>query len=142
MSASGTPTGAGATAKAEEPSKPSDPVKDAARQYRKAVLKHKIKLTSADITKYGVSSPLQPLSSNPTPYRQRSHIVELMYDRLPAQCKQCGIRFPDGASGKKMMNDHLDMHFRQNRKAGQAVSRGHSRNWFISVEVRCLFAPS
>lgn len=139
VSASGTPTGAGATAKAEEPLTPSDPVKDAARQYRKAVLKHKIKLTSADITKYGVSSPLQALSSNPTPYRQRSHLVELMYDRLPAQCKQCGIRFPDGPAGKKMMDDHLDMHFRQNRKAGQAVSRGHSRSWFVSVEVRFTY---
>ncbi|KAH9844237.1 uncharacterized protein C8Q71DRAFT_731856 [Rhodofomes roseus] len=115
VSSTGTPTGAGATAKAEEPSKPVDPVKDAARKYRKAILKHKIKLTSADISK------------------QRSHVVEFMYDRLPAQCKQCGIRFPDGAS-KKTMDDHLDMHFRQNQKAGQAVSRGHSRCWFVTVE--------
>lgn len=27
------------------------------------------------------------------------------------------------------------MHFRQNRKASQAVGRGHSRSWFISMEV-------
>ncbi|KAH9938216.1 uncharacterized protein B0H18DRAFT_966113 [Fomitopsis serialis] len=116
VSTNGTPTGAGATAKAEELSKPFDLVKDAARHYRKTILKHKIKLTSADITK------------------QRSHIVELMYDRLPVQCKQCGVRFPDGPAAKKTMDDHLDMHFRQNRKAGQAVSRGHSRSWFVSVE--------
>ncbi|KZT74323.1 hypothetical protein DAEQUDRAFT_807469 [Daedalea quercina L-15889] len=134
VSASGTPTGAGATAKAEESSRLFDPVKDAARQYRKAVLKRKIKLTSADITKYDVSSPLQPLSSNHIPHRQRSHVVELMYDRLPVQCKQCGIRFPDGPTSKKMMDDHMDMHFKQNKKAGQAVSRGHSRSWFVTVE--------
>ena len=83
MSASGTPPGTGATAKAEVHLKPSDPIKSAARQHRKAMLKQKIKPTSADITKYGVSSPLQLLSSNLTFYRQNSHIVE--YNRLPVQ---------------------------------------------------------
>jgi pre-mRNA cleavage complex 2 protein Pcf11 len=33
------------------------------------------------------------------------------------------------------MDDHLDMHFRQNRKANQNIGRGHSRSWFIGVEV-------
>ena len=33
------------------------------------------------------------------------------------------------------MEEHLDMHFRQNRKATQNVGRGHSRSWFISIEV-------
>ena len=61
MSASGTPPGVGATAKAEVYLKPSDPVKYAARRYKKTMLKHKVKLISVDITKYGVSSPLQPL---------------------------------------------------------------------------------
>jgi pre-mRNA cleavage complex 2 protein Pcf11 len=28
------------------------------------------------------------------------------------------------------MQDHLDMHFRQNRKANQNIGRGHSRSWF------------
>lgn len=68
--------------------------------------------------------------------RQRSNIVDFLYNRLPSQCKQCGIRFPDGSKGKKHMEDHLDMHFRQNRKAGQAVGRGYSRSWLISMEVR------
>lgn len=116
VSASGTPTGAGASAKAEEPVRPADSKRDAAREYRKAVLAHKVKLTSADITK------------------QRSQVVDFLYKRLPAQCKQCGIRFGDGSQDKKKMEDHLDMHFRQNRRAGQAIGRGHSRNWFIGVE--------
>ena len=30
------------------------------------------------------------------------------------------------------------MHFRQNRKMAQAVGRGHSRSWFIGLEVRLL----
>lgn len=33
------------------------------------------------------------------------------------------------------MEDHLDMHFRQNRKAIQNVGRGHCRSWFITVDV-------
>lgn len=64
VSASGTPTGAGAPAKVEESTTLSDPVENAARQYRKAVLKHKIKLTSADITKYGVSSSMADVERN------------------------------------------------------------------------------
>jgi pre-mRNA cleavage complex 2 protein Pcf11 len=32
------------------------------------------------------------------------------------------------------MDDHLDMHFRQNRKANQNIGRGHSRSWFIGLE--------
>lgn len=115
VGATGTPTGAGASAKVEE-CRPSDPVRDAIRDHRKAILAQKIKLTSADIT------------------RQRSNIVDFLYNRLPSQCKQCGIRFPDGSKGKKHMEDHLDMHFRQNRKAGQAVGRGYSRSWLISME--------
>lgn len=46
------------------------------------------------------------------------------------------MRFSDDPAGKKRMEDHLDMHFRQNRKASQTVGRGHSRSWFVSLEVR------
>jgi hypothetical protein len=28
------------------------------------------------------------------------------------------------------------MHFNQNRKASQAVGRGYSRSWFVSIDVR------
>ncbi|KAI0771561.1 hypothetical protein BD413DRAFT_549604 [Trametes elegans] len=114
--ATGTSTGAGATAKAEVPTSPVDAEREAGRAYQQTVLAYKVKLTSADIT------------------RQRPPIVSLLYNNLPTQCKQCGVRFPDSASGKKLFEDHLDMHFRQNRKASQAVGRGHSRSWFASLE--------
>ncbi|KAI5994059.1 hypothetical protein EDC04DRAFT_2872625 [Pisolithus marmoratus] len=53
------------------------------------------------------------------------------------QCKQCGLRFSDDPHGKKQMDDHLDimMHLRQNSGVGQNVGCGHSRCWFISLEV-------
>ncbi|EIN10422.1 hypothetical protein PUNSTDRAFT_84460 [Punctularia strigosozonata HHB-11173 SS5] len=113
----GTPVGAGAIAKAEETKLDiADPEREASRRYRKQILKHKIKLTSAEITK------------------QRAPIVEILYESLPSQCKQCGVRFADDTLGKKALEDHLDIHFRQNRKASQNVGRGHSRSWFISIE--------
>ncbi|KAI0719620.1 hypothetical protein C8T65DRAFT_635929 [Cerioporus squamosus] len=103
-------------AKAEETSAPVDPAREAARAYRQFIRSHKVKLTSSDIT------------------RQRAPITEMLYNRLPTQCKQCSARFTDSSVGKKQFEDHLDMHFRQNRKASQAVGRGHSRSWFITME--------
>lgn len=94
----------------------TDHRRNAKRIYRKAVLSEKIKLTTADILK------------------KRSSVVDLLYTRLPVQCKQCGIRFSDDACGKAQMENHLDMHFRQNRGIGQTVGRGNSRNWFVSFE--------
>ena len=39
--------------------------------------------------------------------------------------------------GKEDMQDHLDMYFRQNRKANQDRGPGHGRSWF---EVRNIFS--
>ena len=68
--------------------------------------------------------------------RHRPNVVHLLYDRLPVQCKQCGIRFSESAADRKKLEDHLDMHFLQNRKANTSIGRGHSRSWFASLEVR------
>jgi len=115
VSAAGTPVGAGATAKAETP-QPVDLAKESTRSYRKAILSNKINLTSTGIMKH------------------RPVISQFLYEQLPSQCKQCGIRFADSPLGKRQMEEHLDMHFRQNRKAGQTTGRGHSRGWFIGIE--------
>ncbi|KAJ7908247.1 hypothetical protein B0H13DRAFT_2016720 [Mycena leptocephala] len=118
VSENGTPQGAGASSedvsKLEPP--PPDLERESSRTYRDAILMHDVKLTSVDIS------------------RKRPDIVEFLYDRLAAQCKQCGIRFPDTVFGKKRMEDHLDMHFKQNRKANQNIGRGHSRSWFVGIE--------
>lgn len=135
VSAGGTPTGAGATAKENTPP-PVEPSKLDRREYRKVILGNKVRLTSNDIIKY-VSTPKPSSTTNlPNGSRQRPSVHYFLYERLPGQCKQCGMRFSDGVSGKKQMEDHLDMHFRQNRKASQSTGRGHSRGWFVTVEVR------
>lgn len=40
------------------------------------------------------------------------------------------------------MDDHLDMHFRQNCKANQNIGRRHSPSWFIGIEVRIRLVSS
>ncbi|KAF8195784.1 hypothetical protein K438DRAFT_1826513 [Mycena galopus ATCC 62051] len=119
VSENGTPQGAGSSSTEDVPKSeppPPDLERESSRTYRDAILMHDVKLTSTDIS------------------RKRPDIVEFLYGRLAAQCKQCGIRFPDTIFGKKRMEDHLDMHFKQNRKANQNIGRGHSRSWFVGVE--------
>ncbi|KAJ7129554.1 hypothetical protein C8R44DRAFT_777064 [Mycena epipterygia] len=116
VSENGTPLGSGTTTTEDSKHAPPDLERESSRNYRDAILQHDVQLTSTDIT------------------RKRPDIVEFLYDRLAAQCKQCGLRFPDTVIGKKRMEDHLDMHFKQNRKANQNIGRGHSRSWFVGVE--------
>ena len=138
VSASGTPTGAGATAKAETPT--TDASKDAIVDYRQAIFSAGIKLSSNDIVKYvGITKPHHEPYLLSLMSRQRPPIVKFLYDSLPCQCKQCGVRFRDDTVGRKKLQDHLDTHFRQNRKANQAASRGYSRSWFISIDVSALY---
>lgn len=85
-------------------------------EYEHNLLSINITLTSSDVAK------------------SRTGIISYLYERMPVQCKQCAIRFPDGSVGKKRMEDHLDMHFRQNRKASENIGRGHSRSWFVGIK--------
>ncbi|KAI9512226.1 hypothetical protein F5148DRAFT_1164952 [Russula earlei] len=124
VSATSTSPGAGSTAQVQDDiqNQPryvqglSESKVEDTRAYRKALLAEDVKFSSAEIS------------------RHRPNIVHFLYDRMPVQCKQCGLRFSDTALGKKAMQEHLDMHFRQNRKASQSVGRGHSRTWFLGVE--------
>ncbi|KAF5390584.1 hypothetical protein D9757_002694 [Collybiopsis confluens] len=124
VSTNGTPVGAGATIH-EPAAEDQHAVKterivsegrDASRVYRNLVLSYGVQLTTSGITK-----------SQPP-------IHDMLYEHLGAQCKQCGIRFLNDASGKKALESHLDMHFRQNLRANQNIGRGHSRSWFVGVE--------
>ncbi|KAI0770816.1 hypothetical protein BC629DRAFT_1583389 [Irpex lacteus] len=114
-SSSSTPTGAGATAKREDSATPSD-AGDPTKEYANTVLASAPKLTSVDILKH------------------KPAVAQLLYSNLPGQCKQCGLRFTSDGSGKKKLEEHLDMHFAQNRKAAQANGRGYSRSWFVSID--------
>ncbi|KAL5487838.1 PCF11 [Sanghuangporus weigelae] len=128
VSANSTPVGAGMNThtpppapdtpdevKAKAEQKARDDRLEVQRSYARKILGMNIRLTTTDIT------------------RQRPQNISLLYDYLPIQCKQCGFRFHDDSAGKKQYQDHLDMHFRQNRRAKEVAGRGHSRSWFISI---------
>ena len=134
-SSSSTPTGAGATAQREESAPPSDAV-DPAKEYADLVLTSAPKLTSVDILKYVLlRSFLLMYSNHFFPSRHKPTIAQLLYSGLPGQCKQCGLRFSTDTLGKKKLEEHLDMHFAQNRKASQANGRGYSRGWLVGIDV-------
>lgn len=120
VSASATPEGTAASSREDEKDSQNamtvDLERESLRSYRKYILSQKMQLTSLDIS------------------RKRPDIAKFLYGQSTSQCKQCGVRFSDTVIGKKRMDDHLDMHFRQNRKATQNVGRGHNRSWFISIE--------
>ncbi len=54
------------------------------------------------------------------------------------KCKQCSKRFSNDEVGRKARDDHLDLHFRQNKRATQSAGRGHSRSWFVGIDVNYL----
>jgi len=117
LSTGGVPASINSSAKEDEASIEINETKNETfDEYRSAILSENVGLNTLDLAK------------------TRPRIIEFLYDRLSSQCKQCGIRFPDTKLGKKTMDDHLDMHFRQNRKANQNIGRGHSRSWFIGIE--------
>ncbi|KAL0573968.1 mRNA 3' end processing factor [Marasmius crinis-equi] len=112
VSANATPVGAGSTVTEQA----ADFEREGSRTYRTTLLDHTVQLSTVGLT------------------RSKPAIQSLLYNRLSLQCKQCGLRFFDSVTGKKELEDHLDMHFRQNLKANQNIGRGHSRSWFIGVE--------
>ncbi|EIW70606.1 hypothetical protein TREMEDRAFT_13756, partial [Tremella mesenterica DSM 1558] len=56
---------------------------------------------------------------------------EIPLDHLPERCKQCGLRFPGIGT---QMQEHLDWHFRRNRKERETEGRGAHRRWLPRAE--------
>lgn len=139
-SASSTPTGAGATAQGEDFVAAPEFPQESSEIYEESVLASASRLTSVDILKY--VSDLEHLFVVTDVHfcRQQPPIIKFLYDDLSSQCKQCAVRFGGDAAGKKKLQDHLDVHFRQNRDASQAQGRGYGRMWFAGIDV-CFRLP-
>lgn len=85
--------------------------------YASAILSLDIKLTSTDLQK--------DLSQD---------AVDLVCHKfLPLQCRQCANRYPAGPAGQRSLDQHLDWHFKQGRKAKDSNARGLSRSWLEKV---------
>lgn len=55
--------------------------------------------------------------------------INLLYDTKSLQCLQCGLRFKD----KKLLNNHLDYHFRKNKREKERSNKAFSRQWFLPL---------
>ncbi|KAJ2815615.1 mRNA 3' end processing factor, partial [Coemansia furcata] len=54
----------------------------------------------------------------------------------PRQCSQCGWRAMDNEEGKGKMNEHLDWHFRRNRRTqSDQVRKAAMRGWYVDQSV-------
>lgn len=60
--------------------------------------------------------------------RQQTHI-HVLFSGM--QCSSCGVRFPPEQTIK--YSQHLDWHFRSNRRDRDSTRRAHSRRWYYDV---------
>lgn len=69
------------------------------------------------------------LSKPETLKKRQAGIVHALFSGM--QCSSCGVRFPPGQTIK--YNQHLDWHYRQNRRERDSARRAHSRKWYYEV---------
>jgi pre-mRNA cleavage complex 2 protein Pcf11 len=62
------------------------------------------------------------MKSHPEAYKS-------LYDKLPRQCTNCGLRFAATEEGQRRLDDHLDAHFRRNIRLKDKGKRVMARLW-------------
>lgn len=87
-------------------------------EYSNMIMSLNLRLTTADMQR---ELPLGSLEA-------------INFKEMPLQCRQCANRYPSGPKGQASMDQHLDWHFRQNRRAKDSAARGQSRSWFSRLE--------
>ncbi|XP_037944227.1 pre-mRNA cleavage complex 2 protein Pcf11-like [Teleopsis dalmanni] len=60
---------------------------------------------------------------------RQSAIVATLFSGM--QCSSCGVRFPPEQTIK--YSQHLDWHFRQNRRERDSTRKAHSRKWYYEL---------
>lgn len=61
--------------------------------------------------------------------KRQAGVVSTLYSGF--QCSSCGLRFPNEQSLKQ--RQHLDWHYRQNRRERDSARKAHSRKWYYEV---------
>ena len=64
--------------------------------------------------------------------RRDLNVIEDLYGAYPYQCSTCAFRFYT----QEEMTQHMDWHFRMNRREKERISRAISRSWFPTKQVR------
>ncbi|XP_052868953.1 uncharacterized protein LOC128274711 [Anopheles cruzii] len=75
--------------------------------------------------------PIDPvlLDKPDTLRRRQAAVVHQLFCGM--QCSSCGVRFPPEQTMK--YSQHLDWHFRQNRRDRDSARKAHSRKWYYDV---------
>uniref|UniRef100_A0A182SJH5 Uncharacterized protein n=1 Tax=Anopheles maculatus TaxID=74869 RepID=A0A182SJH5_9DIPT len=61
--------------------------------------------------------------------KRQTAVVHQLFSGM--QCSSCGVRFPPEQTMK--YSQHLDWHFRQNRRDRDSARKAHSRKWYYDV---------
>ncbi|BFZ56087.1 mRNA 3' end processing factor [Savitreella phatthalungensis] len=72
----------------------------------------------------------------------RPELIHQLYGAMSLQCGLCGQRWHDTATGKALRDDHLDWHFRVNRRVREHAVRGQARAPYLSEEDWVNFSVS
>jgi pre-mRNA cleavage complex 2 protein Pcf11 len=90
-----------------------------------------LKLSTLDVNKYVLYYHAYISITNIS--RPLPGAVNILYGAIGLQCRQCGLRFPKTDLGKSEMEEHMDWHFRANRRAKDTTKRMVSREWYLDV---------
>lgn len=70
------------------------------------------------------------LSKPETLKKRQTAIIDALFSGT--QCSSCGVRFPKQQTTK--YSQHLDWHFRQNKRDRDSARRAQNRKWYYSVD--------
>ncbi|XP_055840364.1 uncharacterized protein LOC129907897 isoform X2 [Episyrphus balteatus] len=75
--------------------------------------------------------PIKPINLNvpETIKTRQAAIINAIFCGM--QCSSCGVRFPPEQTIK--YSQHLDWHFRQNRRERDSARKAHSRKWYYEI---------
>ena len=62
--------------------------------------------------------------------RKQPHIINHLYNASWSQCPSCAFRFAD----PNKLSDHLDWHFKMNRREKEKYKKPLSREWFVPAD--------
>lgn len=64
--------------------------------------------------------------------QSRPELIDLLYSSMSLQCFQCGQRWRDTPENRTLKDEHLDWHFRTNKRLREHSVRAQSRALYLS----------
>lgn len=96
----------------------------------------------AQLTKAGIiggaaplpSMPMKPIIELNSQAMLVSHpeLIKILYEDMPLQCYQCGQRWQDSPTERALKDEHLDWHFKTNKRLREHAVRSQSRALYLT----------